>query len=58
MSEQKMSMGRTCRCVCAARWKEALDAGCAPQVVLRATHESVLGLMDMQTLKQYAIDLT
>ena len=25
-------------CLCAARWKEALDAGAAPQVVLEATH--------------------
>jgi hypothetical protein len=26
-------------CLCAPRWREALEAGCAPRVVLRATHE-------------------
>jgi uncharacterized protein (DUF2237 family) len=26
-------------CVCAARWVEAYDNGCAPLVVLEATHE-------------------
>jgi uncharacterized protein (DUF2237 family) len=29
-------------CLCAARWKEALDAGFAPPVVLEATHERAL----------------
>jgi hypothetical protein len=29
-----------CSCLCAARWKEALDAGMAPRVVRRATHEN------------------
>jgi uncharacterized protein len=29
-------------CLCAARWKEALDAGVAPRVVLRATDENAL----------------
>ncbi len=29
-------------CSCAARWKEALDAGAAPQVVLEATHAVTL----------------
>ena len=27
-------------CLCAPRWREALDAGCAPRVVLGATHEA------------------
>ena len=27
-------------CLCALRWKEALEAGMAPQVVLEATHIS------------------
>jgi uncharacterized protein len=37
-------------CLCASRWKEALDAGCAPPVVLASTHVAVLewvGLMDL-----------
>ena len=29
-------------CLCAPRWREALEAGCAPRVVLRATHEGAL----------------
>ena len=45
-------------CLCALRWKEALDAGMAPQVVLRATHESVLEIIDFADLKAYAIDLS
>jgi uncharacterized protein (DUF2237 family) len=30
------------RCLSAARWKEALDAGVAPRVVFRATHQGAL----------------
>jgi len=29
-------------CLCAGRWREALEAGCAPPVVLAATHEETL----------------
>ena len=29
-------------CVCALRWKEAFNAGCAPEVILEATHEKSL----------------
>ena len=29
-------------CVCAARWREAFDAGFAPPVVLESTHEATL----------------
>ena len=32
-------------CLCAPRWKEALDAGAAPQVVLEATHEETLAIV-------------
>lgn len=44
-------------CLCAARWREALDAGCAPQVVLAATHESALQIVRLDDLKQHALDL-
>ena len=44
-------------CLCAERWKEAFDAGMAPKVVLAATHESALQIVDLAQLKQYAIDL-
>lgn len=42
-------------CVCALRWLEALDAGVAPPIKLEACHDSVLSLVDLDTLKQYAI---
>jgi uncharacterized protein (DUF2237 family) len=44
-------------CVCAARWKEALDAGVAPPVVLEATHEATLEVVSLVQLEPYAIDL-
>src|ERR1700684_780595 len=43
-------------CLCAPRWKEALDAGMAPQVVLEATHEETLAITTLGVLKDYAVD--
>jgi uncharacterized protein len=43
-------------CLCAPRWKEALDAGCAPQVVLEATHEETLAITPLGVLKDYAVE--
>jgi uncharacterized protein (DUF2237 family) len=43
-------------CLVAMRWQQALEAGMAPQVVLRATHESALQFVDLEDLKQYAVD--
>jgi uncharacterized protein (DUF2237 family) len=43
-------------CLCAPRWKEALDAGCAPLVVLEATHEETLAITPLGILKDYAVD--
>jgi len=45
-------------CLCAARWQEALDAGCAPQVALRATHEGALEVCALADLKRHAVDLS
>jgi uncharacterized protein (DUF2237 family) len=42
-------------CLCAARWKEALDAGSAPQVVLEATHALTLHVVSLEDLKKYAV---
>ncbi|MEB3211293.1 MAG: DUF2237 domain-containing protein [Leptolyngbyaceae bacterium] len=42
-------------CLCASRWKEALDEGAAPQVVLEATHASALEYVSLSELKDYAI---
>src|SRR5580692_10869474 len=44
-------------CLCAPRWKEALDAKQAPRVVLRATHEGALEYCALAELKSHAIDL-
>ena len=44
-------------CLCAARWKEALDAGKAPRVVLRATHAEALQYVSLADLKRHALDL-
>lgn len=45
-------------CLCAARWQEALEAGCAPRVVLRATHQRALEVCAMADLKRHAVDLS
>ena len=44
-------------CLCAPRWQEALQAGNAPRVILRATHEGALGLCSLADLKRLAVDL-
>ena len=44
-------------CLCALRWKEALEAGVAPPVVLASTHQSALEIVSIEDLKKYAIDL-
>jgi uncharacterized protein len=41
-------------CLCAARWVEAHRAGCAPKVVLEATHERTLELVELRELVKYA----
>ena len=41
-------------CLCAPRWKEALDADAAPRVVLEATHEEVLAIAPLGVLKDHA----
>jgi len=44
-------------CLCVERWKEALEAGVAPAVVLGATHISALEFVDLEDLQAYAIDV-
>ena len=46
-----------CWCLCASRWKEAMDAGVAPPVVLAATHALTLEYVSLDELKQHAADL-
>mmetsp|Transcript_14549 Transcript_14549/g.58078 ORF Transcript_14549/g.58078 Transcript_14549/m.58078 type:complete len:1257 (-) Transcript_14549:1342-5112(-) len=38
-------------CLCAARWAEALEAGVAPAVYLRATHEATLRYATLDALR-------
>lgn len=44
-------------CLCAARWREAFEAGKAPRVVLGATHAATLDICDLASLKRLALDL-
>jgi uncharacterized protein len=43
-------------CLCVERWKEALEAGAAPAVVLEATHISALEFVTLDELREYALD--
>jgi len=43
-------------CLCVTRWKQALDAGRAPEVVLEATHISALEFVDLADLKEHAVN--
>lgn len=45
-------------CVCAARWREALEAGVAPPVVLGATHETALEVVGLEELLDHALDVS
>jgi uncharacterized protein (DUF2237 family) len=40
-------------CVCLGRWMEAREAGCAPPVVLDATHASVAEFVDRDVLMEH-----
>ena len=41
-------------CLCALRWKEALINNVAPKVVLEATHEKTLNIIDIADLIKYS----
>ena len=43
-------------CLCVSRWIEAHQAGCAPPLYLEATHLSVLEYVDLEILREFAID--
>jgi uncharacterized protein (DUF2237 family) len=44
-------------CLCAPRWQEALLAGHAPRVALRASHQGALSHCTLADLKRFAVDL-
>jgi len=41
-------------CLCVDRWKQAFQAGVAPQVILEATHMSAIEFVELDDLKDYA----
>ena len=44
-------------CLCATRWKEALEAGRAPKVYAAATHIDTLNVVTLGELTAHAVDL-
>jgi uncharacterized protein (DUF2237 family) len=40
-------------CLCANRWRDALEAGCAPPVILASTHIKALEFVTMAQLEQH-----
>lgn len=44
-------------CLCASRWKEALEAGVAPPVVLGATHEKALQIVSLDQLISHEYEM-
>lgn len=42
-------------CLCASRWLEAYEQGCAPKVVLEATNEKTLDIVPMDKLLKHAL---
>jgi len=42
-------------CLCASRWKEALDAGVAPKVFLEGTHMATLEYASLGELREHGI---
>jgi uncharacterized protein len=43
-------------CLCVSRWREALEAGVAPPIVLESCHEKTLDVVRLEDLQQYAIN--
>jgi uncharacterized protein (DUF2237 family) len=43
-------------CLCSGRWQEAAEAGVAPPVVLEATHERALDVVDRESLAAHAVE--
>jgi uncharacterized protein (DUF2237 family) len=43
-------------CLCLDRWREAHAAGCAPRVVLEATHQIALERVPLETFQAFAVE--
>ena len=44
-------------CLCAERWKEAYECGFAPKIYLKRTNKKALKIIEMNVLKDFALDL-
>ncbi len=45
-------------CLCAGRFLQAHDEGCAPKVHLEATHKRALEIVPLEVLRLYAADVS
>jgi len=45
-------------CLCALRWREALEAGVAPPVVLESTHQKALEFVGLEQLQKHRLQGT
>mmetsp|Transcript_36932 Transcript_36932/g.56724 ORF Transcript_36932/g.56724 Transcript_36932/m.56724 type:complete len:83 (+) Transcript_36932:235-483(+) len=43
-------------CLCAERWVQAFQAGKAPKLYLRSTHERTLNFVPYEVLRSFALD--
>ena len=44
-------------CLCANRWLEAYEAGVAPYIVAKATNIKALEIIEIEQIKEFAIDI-
>jgi len=45
-------------CLCAARFLQAVEEGCAPRVDLTATHRRALDIVPLEVLHDHSVDAT
>jgi uncharacterized protein (DUF2237 family) len=45
-------------CLCANKWLEAFQQGVAPRIKLKSTNIKALEVIDLDTLKEYSIDIS
>jgi uncharacterized protein (DUF2237 family) len=43
-------------CLCLSRWIQAYEKGVAPQIKLEATHASVLEFVELEKLREFAVE--
>ena len=45
-------------CLCALRWREALETGLAPPVILESTHQKALAFVTLEQLQKHRLQGT